>query len=281
MGQSLTRLQQWQDAQALRELAPQKDPGHDQPLPILTRDILIQALQNVASSLSKKNRDVIITAFGCAVNTVYLQSCLATHDLDFFNDNLATTDLEVPLRAAKEAVKHDKKLDEHWFNNRTIFFIPKDQRAVLTEQALRQREIMFTEPGLSLDSTLGICLLLQIRPHSWWWIMSGTNVPKQTIHAWLAQYSLRWTAANDHVLTEVNARTKSRVSFAWSDVKLMPSLPALLCKKKRPPKSYGPESRSDGDDDEDEYDKKVEDIMIGSVESGPLSKYQVFGRVDI
>jgi hypothetical protein len=74
----------------------------------------------------------------------------ATHDLDFFNDNVTVNDFQVLLKAAKEATKKDKNLSEDWFNNRTIFFIPKDKRSVLTEEAIRKREVIFMAPGLTV-----------------------------------------------------------------------------------------------------------------------------------
>ncbi|CAJ2514057.1 Uu.00g021760.m01.CDS01 [Anthostomella pinea] len=136
MGQSWSRWQQRRGAKTLQELAPHKTPGHEDPLPDLDRDILLTALNNVASYIKKKGGDVTVVAVGGAVNTIHLQSRSVTHDVDFYNNHLTAKDFETPLNGAREAVKKHKSLEEDWFNNRTILFMPRDQCAALTDEAL-------------------------------------------------------------------------------------------------------------------------------------------------
>lgn len=234
MGQSLSRLQDRQSTRALRELAPQKTPGHDNALPQLSRDTLLRAMQNVASSIVKTNQDLTVIAIGGDVNTVHLRSRQATHDLDFFNDNLTASDFEVLIKAAKEATKKDKNLSEDWFNNRTIFFIPKDKRSVLTEAALRQREVIFMAPGLTVLAApwqYSFCCKLDRLAggglhsarhydlddaveylHQYMTTNNVTQIPKDTVQGWFEQYSLRWTKNNDDFLEQIGTKHQAKFS---------------------------------------------------------------------
>ncbi|KAI3584856.1 hypothetical protein IWW34DRAFT_268271 [Fusarium oxysporum f. sp. albedinis] len=152
MGQATSRWAQRRGADTLRELIPQKTSGHDVPAPNFRRETLLAALSNVAAAINKKHGNVTIIAVGGAVNTIYLQSREATHDVDFFNDNLTPEDFEhlVEGMGIRSASKKDKTLTSDWLNNRTIFFIPKDKQQTLSQQAYEQREVVFEEPGLTV-----------------------------------------------------------------------------------------------------------------------------------
>ncbi|RYP91882.1 hypothetical protein DL770_002004 [Monosporascus sp. CRB-9-2] len=150
MGRSWSRWQQKRSAKTLRELAPPKTPGQDDPTQTYNRETLLTALQNVAAYIHKKGGHVTIVAVGGAVNTIYLQSRATTHDVDFFNEFMTRKESGILLNGAKNALKHDKSLQEQWFNNRTIFFIPRDKRAMLTQEAFQQQDIMFSENGLTV-----------------------------------------------------------------------------------------------------------------------------------
>ncbi|KND94162.1 hypothetical protein TOPH_01139 [Tolypocladium ophioglossoides CBS 100239] len=126
MGQSWSGRNRRRNAKSLAELAPRKTPGQEAPLPNLNRNTLLGALQNVAESINKRKGDITVIAVGGAVNTIYLQSRDATHDVDFFNDYLTPADFENLVHSAREVVKCDRSLGEEWFNNRTILFISND-----------------------------------------------------------------------------------------------------------------------------------------------------------
>jgi hypothetical protein len=150
MGQSWSDFNQRRNAKTLAQLAPRKTPGRDSPLPVLGRDVLLAALDNVSVHIAKKKANVTVIAIGGAVNTIYLGTRNATHDVDFFNNRLTITDFEHLIQGAHNAVKHNNNLGEEWFNNRTIFFIPHDQRQTLTNEAFEQGEIIFDKPGLTV-----------------------------------------------------------------------------------------------------------------------------------
>ncbi|RKL03362.1 hypothetical protein BFJ68_g11487 [Fusarium oxysporum] len=150
MGQAASRWAQRRGADTLRELKPQKTPGHDVPAPNFRRETLLAALSNVAAAINKKHGNVTIIAVGGAVNTIYLQSREATHDVDFFNDNLTPEDFEHLVAGIRSVSKKDKTLISDWLNNRTIFFIPKDKQRTLSQQAYNQREVIFEEPCLTV-----------------------------------------------------------------------------------------------------------------------------------
>lgn len=177
-----------------------------------------------------------IIAVGGAVNTIYLQSRVATHDVDFFNNNMTADDFGYLLNGAKEAAKRDSLLREQWFNNRTIFFIPMDQRAALTEQAFHQNEVIFRAQGLTvlaapwqyalcckLDRLAGSGLKNERRydlndavQYLSRYLLKYhvAQVQKSELQAWFAQYSLRWTSASDAVIERLNAAYQAQFSVS-------------------------------------------------------------------
>ncbi|KAK4103756.1 hypothetical protein N658DRAFT_421532 [Parathielavia hyrcaniae] len=238
MGQSWSRFQQRRNASTLLSLAPAKTPGQDAPLPNLDRTTLISALKHVAAYIAKKKGNVTVIAVGGAVNTMYLQSRTATHDVDFFNNRLTAADFEQLVTGAKEAAKRDPKLNEEWFNNRTIFFIPKDQRETLTEEALAQHEVIFKEGGLTVLAApwqYAFCCKVDrlaggginaARAYDlddavqylrrYLMTRRETQVRCTTVQEWFARYSLRWTKANDAVVAQVNAAFQAKFRVAYN-----------------------------------------------------------------
>ncbi|KAF2965017.1 hypothetical protein GQX73_g8556 [Xylaria multiplex] len=226
MGLSWSTLQRRRNAKALQELAPRKTPGHERPIPELTRDILLTALANVSNYIAKKGGEMTVIAVGGAVNTIHLESRDATHDVDFYNNRLTTKDFELLVNGAREAVKREKKLEEDWFNNRTILFMPMEQRSTLTDEAFNQDEVIFHQPGLTVlaapwnyafcckvdrlagsgiqeareydldDATEYLSRYLRLHNVSQ---IQGTN-----IQTWFARYSLRWNGQVEAVLGRVN-----------------------------------------------------------------------------
>jgi len=232
MGQSWSRWQRHRNAKALRELAPKKTPGHDKPLPDLTRDTLLSALRTVATYLAKRKCNTTVIAVGGAVNTIHLRSRGATHDVDFFNDSLTPTEFEHLIKGAREAVKFNARLDESWFNNRTIFFIPRAQREALTEQAFAQQEVVFREPGLTVLAApwqYAFCCKVDrlagggLNParaydlddavqylHRYLTRCGAAEVQDATVRGWFVEYRLRWTSVNDAVIGRVNSAYRAK-----------------------------------------------------------------------
>ncbi|KAG6020916.1 hypothetical protein E4U41_002678 [Claviceps citrina] len=225
MGQSLSQWSQQRNTEALSELAPLKTPGSDAPLPRLDRDTLLEALQKVAAAIAKRRSSVTVVAVGGAVNTIYLRSRETTHDVDFFNVYLGSEDVENIILGARDATKRNKSLGEGWFNNRTILFIPNDQRQALTDEAYAQNEIIFQEPGLTVLAApwnyAFCCKVDRISGKGsderkydledavqyldrYLRSVKKDQIARDAVKAWFARFSLRWTAETDAVLVRVS-----------------------------------------------------------------------------
>lgn len=133
----------------LLELAP-NPTGTQQPSPDLDRDTLLAALGNVANYLHRKKAQMTVFAIGSAVNTIFFQTRQTTHDVDFFNQNLTKSDGQLIQAVSRYAQSKNGSLQSEWLNNRTIIFIPKDQRERLTQDAILQNEVIFDAPGLQV-----------------------------------------------------------------------------------------------------------------------------------
>lgn len=225
MGQSWSKWNDRRNAKSLVELAPKKTPGQEEPLPKLNRNTLLGALENVAASIAKKKGNVTVIAVGGAVNTIYLQSRDATHDVDFFNEYLTPADYENLVRSARDAAKRDTSLGEEWFNNRTILFIPNNQRRSLTDEAIQQGEVIFKKKGLTVLAApwnYAFCCKVDRLAGSGLYgarqydlsdaveylgrhleTAGASSVSKKTIQDWFEQYSLRWTANTEAVLSRI------------------------------------------------------------------------------
>lgn len=232
MGQSWSNFRRKRNAASLQELVPRKTPGHDTPLPKLDRKTLLKALSNVAISINKAKGNVTVIAIGGAVNTIHLQSRDATHDVDFFNDYLTPREFEVLINGARKAADKDKHLDEGWFNNRTIFFIPQDQRQELSREAYQQNEVIFQQPGLTvlaapwnyafcckvdrlagggLHSARKYDLSDAVEYLARYLMAAGMPwISMDTAMDWFRRFSLRWTDNNDQAIVRVNATYASR-----------------------------------------------------------------------
>lgn len=146
-------------ADNLLAAAPKKPTGPAAAEPDLNKALLSQALGVVADELIKGKKNIAVVVVGGAVNTM-LGNRASTHDVDFFNAKLAQPDLAALNEAAKKACKLvavKPALQEGWFNNRTIVFIPTDQRIPLTDESINvQKDVIFTKQ--SADKKAGLTL---------------------------------------------------------------------------------------------------------------------------
>ncbi|KAK4656278.1 hypothetical protein QC762_0058740 [Podospora pseudocomata] len=232
MGQQYSRLRQRRNADRLRDLAPRRTSGREDALPNLDYQTLWNALNNVAAYINRRNGNVTVIAVGGAVNTIHLRSRNATHDVDFFNNQLTVNDYELLINGAKDAVRRDRRLTEEWFNNRTIFFIPQERRDELTEEALLIHEVIFRAAGLTvlaapwqysfsckvdrlsgggLNSAQSYDLDDAVQYiHRYLLQRGGRQVNKSTVRGWFVHYQLQWTHANETVIARVNAAYRAR-----------------------------------------------------------------------
>ncbi|PVH94215.1 hypothetical protein DM02DRAFT_732656 [Periconia macrospinosa] len=150
MGCNVSRPHAAHPAATLLELAPVMTAGHNNPLPDLDRETLLGALTNVAHYLNSQRANITVISVGGAVNTIFFETRRATHDVDFYNQQLRASDYNLIKLAMQYAQSRDTNLQSEWFNNRTILFIPKTQREYLTQQAFTQDEVVFQRPGLKV-----------------------------------------------------------------------------------------------------------------------------------
>ncbi|ROV96007.1 hypothetical protein VMCG_07998 [Cytospora schulzeri] len=134
-------------ADALLAAAPKKPTGLAVPEPDLNKALLNSALSVVADQLIAQKKNITVVVVGGAVNTI-LGNRASTHDVDFFNAKLAPKELTALDAAAKKAcsiVTVKPPLQEGWFNNRTIVFIPTALRVPLTDEAIAQNDVLFAK----------------------------------------------------------------------------------------------------------------------------------------
>ncbi|KAL1840578.1 hypothetical protein VTJ49DRAFT_310 [Mycothermus thermophilus] len=230
MGQLLTRFYQRQNARALMELAPARNAGEQPPLPELDRTTLLQALTIVGNYIQQKNRQVTVIAVGGAVNTIFLQSRPSTHDVDFYNNSLSVADLRLVAEGARYAAQRIPQLNEEWFNNHTIFFIPHDLRSTLTQDALTQNAVIFHHGGLKLLAApwnYAFCTKVhrlsnagKARPydlndavhyiHRYLQTHRISTVSLATVQEWFTTYRILWNAAVEQIIARVNATYRAQ-----------------------------------------------------------------------
>jgi hypothetical protein len=157
---------------------------------------------------------------------------MSTHDVDFYNNRLTVAEFGYLMSAAKEAADKDPQLNEGWFNNHTVFFIPQSQRDSLTSQAFAQNEVIFEHGGLKVLAApwdYAFCCKIDrlagggvIAAQSYdlsdavhylnRYLTKGnlTTIPLATVKQWFTGYSLRWTTGNDVVIKRLIAAYKTK-----------------------------------------------------------------------
>ncbi|KAL9132147.1 MAG: hypothetical protein Q9217_000081 [Psora testacea] len=140
----------------LIELAPRPhQEAAQEPEPQLTSDLLQNALGYMAQYMARKRRNLTVIGVGGIVNVILLRTRMATHDVDFFNDNLTPDDAALLREAISFAKKQMEKyqnlqMPAKWFNNQTTVFIKSALRRQLAREAMAQNEVVFSMPGLTM-----------------------------------------------------------------------------------------------------------------------------------
>ncbi|KAF7188315.1 hypothetical protein HII31_10379 [Pseudocercospora fuligena] len=115
----------------------------------LTRRDIERALAFVAEDLNSRRRPLTIVTVGGAVNTLYLRSREATHDVDFFGSHLNNEELRALDAAMQYAQRRSSvPLGGAWLNNETQLHMAPDVRRFVTETALERNTVVFERPGL-------------------------------------------------------------------------------------------------------------------------------------
>ncbi|KAL8864100.1 MAG: hypothetical protein Q9174_007470 [Haloplaca sp. 1 TL-2023] len=105
----------------------------------------------MANYIDSHRQNITVVTVGGAVNTILLRTREATHDIDFFGTNINNNQRMLLDEAAKYAERHSRTpLGGEWFNNQTMLWLPPDVHRRVTDEALRQNEVVFEWPGLRL-----------------------------------------------------------------------------------------------------------------------------------
>lgn len=227
MGHALSNLRRRRSARALRGIAA--CPAASSPSN-LSRETLMNALQNAAAYIASKNQDITLIVVGGVINTILLQSRPNTRDVDFFNDNLTPAEVKCISKATKSAFKRDRTLGQEWLNNYTVLFIPFHIRRILRTEALDQHAIVFQAPGLTILAAPWAYLfctkihrlsgsgISTIQPydqddavHYLGRYLSQNHTASVTqviVRSWFAQYLLQWTNETAMLLPAINSTYK-------------------------------------------------------------------------
>ncbi|KAI4257446.1 MAG: hypothetical protein L6R42_005656 [Xanthoria sp. 1 TBL-2021] len=117
----------------------------------LDRQTLRAALTAMANYIDNQRQEITIITVGGAVNTMLLQTRDSTHDVDFFGTNLNNNQRVLLDEAAKYAERKSlTPLGAEWFNSQTMLWLPPDVHHTVTDEALRQNEIVFHKRGLKV-----------------------------------------------------------------------------------------------------------------------------------
>ncbi|KAL8924206.1 MAG: hypothetical protein Q9208_004170 [Pyrenodesmia sp. 3 TL-2023] len=105
----------------------------------------------MADYIDSQRQEIIIITVGGAVNTLLLQTRESTHDVDFLGTNLNNDQRILLDEAAKYAERRSATpLGAEWFNSQTMLWLPPDVHRIVTEEALRQDEVVFYKRGLKV-----------------------------------------------------------------------------------------------------------------------------------
>lgn len=159
-----------QDTISIRDLVARPGTTEQQ----MTAEAINRGLTAVASILNAKHLNVSVIAVGGAVNTLYLRTRPSTGDVDFFYHTKTRHEDVTQLILAADSARKTLKLDDHWLNNHTAVFIEVRRLVllplvhlkctyyfllfvfqegtikILYDEAVHQRDIVFTAPGLTV-----------------------------------------------------------------------------------------------------------------------------------
>ena len=120
----------------------------------IDRDSLISGLGHVATYLRSKNVNVRLVAVGGAVNTIFLRTREATHDVDFFSASGIANPSQlgnILVDASRYAQDQSSTpLGGNWLNNSTVLLMPQRVQLEITELAIKQNVAIFDRPGLKV-----------------------------------------------------------------------------------------------------------------------------------
>ena len=191
----------------------------------LNRQTLRAALTTMANYIDSHRQDITVITVGGAVNTMLLQTRESTHDVDFFGTNLNNNQRILLNDAAKYAERRSATpLGGEWFNNQTMLWLPPDVHRTVTEEALRQNEVVVEKRGLKIVAApwnYALCGKMnrlvrpdQLRPYDlpdavaylrYYIRKNGGPVPAARIKAWCRSYQ---KDTSNEVIRSINREYK-------------------------------------------------------------------------
>lgn len=110
----------------------------------LTRDVLLQALDDMSAALVDQGVTVHGVTVGGAVNTVHLRSRPGTHDIDFFLPRPDDSEHRALIVAARHVNRRSGgALGAEWFNNATQLLIGAANQSRLASAAFEQNAVVY------------------------------------------------------------------------------------------------------------------------------------------
>ena len=117
----------------------------------LDRPTLQAALTAMANFIASQHHSITIVIVGGAVNTLLIQNRRSTHDIDFFGTNIDSHQRILLDDAARCAERRSQiPLGGEWFDNQTMLWLPPNIHREVTQEALKQNEIVFEKEGLKV-----------------------------------------------------------------------------------------------------------------------------------
>ncbi|KAJ6786631.1 hypothetical protein PWT90_03720 [Aphanocladium album] len=109
----------------------------------IERDTLLAALKHGANYIARHGQSITVIAVGGIVNTKYLESRRATHDVDIFGVNFDSQTRILLDHAMHDAQILYRGLEMDWLNTETGMWLPGPIRQQLTSAAMNQNIKVF------------------------------------------------------------------------------------------------------------------------------------------
>ncbi|KAK3938004.1 hypothetical protein QBC46DRAFT_266257 [Diplogelasinospora grovesii] len=129
---------------------------HGMPVQQVTRDIssdtLLAALNHVSAYVAGRGQHISVIAVGGAVNTLYLRSRAATHDVDIFGSDFNNQARMLLDEAMLDAQRHYPGLGTDWINTEAQMWMAGPLHHELTAGARQQNVRVFDSAGLTIHA---------------------------------------------------------------------------------------------------------------------------------
>ncbi|KAL9637392.1 MAG: hypothetical protein Q9164_002212 [Protoblastenia rupestris] len=117
----------------------------------LDRQTLDAVFSLMGQYIAQQHRIVTAIAIGGAVNVMLLQNHQSTQHVEYFGTNMGNEERLILGNAARYAEQNSPNtLGTKWFNNQTMLQLPPSIHATLTQESIKQDEVVFNREGLKI-----------------------------------------------------------------------------------------------------------------------------------